>query len=168
MAARTAAGATASRYVRVGNDNTVAPIGSSADPIYMAGVAARQLIGPWAQTNIAASQASVQIGLGASGAVQLDAVMMRDGFVTGISASFTVAPAGSTLTLKIYKNGALIDATGILSVTAGASLARRATFVAGLAALGFVAGDVLGIAILTDGSWTATTSDVAVMLEVQT
>lgn len=163
--ARTNAGATAQRVNRVMGDGTEPPKGSSADPIYMAVTNARQLVGPWCQTNIAASQASVQIGLGADGASQVDMPMLRDGFLTGIAATFTVAPAGSTLTVKVFKNGSLIDATGVLSVTTGSSLVRRVTFTAGTAALGFVAGDKIGVAILTDGSWTATTSDVAVMLE---
>lgn len=149
-------------------DGTEPPKGTASDPIYHAATAARQLIGPWAQTNIAASQASVQIGVGANGASQLDVAMARDGFLTAITATFTVAPAGSSLIVKVFKNGALLDATAILTVTTGSTLARTVTFVAGTAALGFVAGDKLGVAILTDGSWTATTSDVAVMLEVQT
>jgi hypothetical protein len=163
-----AKGATAQRQVQVMSDGTERPKGSAADPIYMANTGSRQLIGPWAQTNISASQASVQIGVGASGASQLDVGMARDGFLVGITATFTVAPAGSTLTVKVFKNGALLDATAVLSVTTGASLVRTATFVDGTAALGFVAGDKLGVAILTDGSWSATTSDVAVMLEVRT
>lgn len=143
------------------------PLGSSAHPIYIAQANMRQLVGPWAQTNMAASQTDVQIGLGATGASQVDMGMLRDGFLTGIVATFTVAPAGSTMIVKVFKNGSALDATAILSVTTGSSLVRRATFTAGLAALGFVAGDKLGIAVNTDGSWTATTSDIAVMLELQ-
>ncbi len=162
--ARTAAGASAQRIVRVGNDGAVAPLGTSADPIYLsaANAATKVAIGPFIQTNIGASQSAVQIGIGASGVVELNAVMPYDGFLAAITASFTVAPAGSSLILSVYKNGSLLDATAILTVTVGASLARKANFVIGTAALGFVAGDVLGVAVTTDGSWTATTSDMAV------
>lgn len=165
--ARTAAGASAQRTVRVNESGAAAPIGSSADPIYTAGTSGRYMIGPFVQDNIAASQTNVRVALGATAAPQQEVIIPRDGFVTAITASFTVAPAGSSLILKVYKNGAALDATAILTVTTGASLRRSVTFVAGTAALGFVAGDALGIAVLTDGSWTATTSDTAVHIELQ-
>jgi hypothetical protein len=129
---------------------------------------ARMMIGPFVQTNSAASQSGVQISLGNTGASQLNAIMSRAGYVVAITVSFTVAPAGSDPVFTVLKNGSALDATAILTATAGSSLRRYVTFTPGLSALAFAAGDALGVSITTDGSFTATTTDVCVFIEVQT
>lgn len=127
----------------------------------------RRYVGPFVRDNVAANLTDSRAAVGATAAPQLDIAMTRAGSVVGISASFTVAPAGSTLTVSVFKNGALIDAAGILSVPAGATLGHATTFAKDTTGLTFVAGDRIGIAITTDGSWTAITSDLAAAVEVE-
>lgn len=154
-------------HVAVGADGKTVQ-GTAANPFYFNATVSRQLVGPFVRDNIAASLTDSRAAVGATAAPELDIVMTRAGYVVGVSASFTVAPAGSTATVEVFKNGALIHSSGELSVTAGSSLARFATFTDGNANLAFAAGDKLGIAITTDSSWTATTSDMAAMIEVST
>ncbi len=132
-----------------------------------AGGGFRKTFGPYLQDNVSASQTGVRLALGATGNPQQDLVASRAGSLVAITASFTVAPAGSTLTLQVYKNGALMHASAALSVPAGATLGHYAVFAKDTADLLVAAGDRIGVAITTDGSWTATTSDVAVMVEIE-
>lgn len=125
----------------------------------------RKDIGPWVQTNVGASQTDARLGIGASGTVHLDLVMPRAGSVMGIMASLTVAPAGSNPIVKVFKNGSALDAACILTVAAGSDLDQVALFAKDLYA--FAAGDRIGLAITTDGSWSATSSDITVTLEVE-
>jgi hypothetical protein len=139
----------------------------------IAQTSARQLVGPFVRDNVAANLTDSRAAVGATGAPQVDLAMARAGYLTAIAAAFTVAPAGSTATITVFRAtgsgaAAALDATAVLSITVGATLGRVATFTAGTAALAFAAGDRLGVAITTDGSWTATTSDVSVVLEVET
>lgn len=124
----------------------------------------RREVGPFVRDNVAASLTDSRAAVGATAAPQVDIAMPRAGSIVGITASFTVAPAGSTATIKVFKNGSAV-ASCELSVTAGATLGRAVTFAKDLHT--FAAGDRLGIAITTDGSWTATTSDLAAAIEVE-
>lgn len=125
----------------------------------------RSYVGPWVQDNIAASQTDIALKRAAAANTGTEFVPDRPGSIVGIGASFTVAPAGSTLTLKVTKNGSVI-ANCALSVTAGATLGRSTTFASGLYT--FAAGDRISMAINTDGSWTAITSDLVADIEIET
>lgn len=123
----------------------------------------RSFAGPWVQDNIAANQAAVALKRAAAANTGTEFVPTRVGSIVGISASFTVAPAGSTLTLTVTKNGSAVSGC-VLSVTAGATLGRSTVFAPG--AYPFANGDRLSVTVTTDGSWTATTSDMVVDLEL--
>lgn len=123
--------------------------------------------GPFVQDNVAANQSAVVVKLGATGATVVDGVAPRAGSLRGIVASFTVAPAGTDLVVSVLKNGTLIHATGILTVTAGATLGRTVTFTKDNANLLFAAGDRIGVTVTTGAGWTATTSDMAVFVIVE-
>lgn len=152
-------------YVHKGGDAELAD-GTFTGDLSAAG-GFRKNLGPFVRDNVAASLTDSRLGVGATGAPQLDLVVTRAGSLVGIAASFTVAPAGSTMTISIFKNGALMHATAVLSVTAGATLGRATTFTKDTANLSVAAGDRIGVAITTDGSWTATTSDLAVLVEIE-
>lgn len=125
----------------------------------------RTILGPWVQDNITASQSGVALKVAAAANTGVGMAQVRAGSVVGIAASFTVAPAGSALTLTVTKGGTPISGC-TLTVAPGATLGRSTTFATG--AYTFAAGDVLGVAITTDGSWTATTSDAVITVEVET
>ena len=98
-------------------------------------------------------------------APQTEVVTPRAGSVTGITLSATVAPAGTDAVFTVTKNGSAISGC-ILTVTAGATLGRSATFTPGTYPI--AASDRLGVTVTTGAGWTATTSDVAVCVEVET
>jgi hypothetical protein len=125
----------------------------------------RKNFGPFVRDNVAAGLTDSVCAVGATAAPQVDLVCHRAGSLVGISASFTVAPAGANLTVKVFKNGALLNAAAILTVVPGAPLGYAVTFAKDLYTL--AAGDRVGIAITTPGGWTATTSDIAVLAEVE-
>lgn len=126
----------------------------------------RSLVGPFILANVPASQTDTRLGVGATGVPQQDIVMPRAGSVMGITASFTEDPAGSDLILEVYKNGALLNAACILTVESdGTDLDQYAVFAKDTYT--FAAGDRIGLALTTDGSWTATTSDLCAMVEVE-
>ncbi len=137
---------------------------SSVLALLQLGQPTRMMLGPWIQANVAANQAAVALGVGATAAPQVDLIPTRPGSVVGIGASFSVAPAGTDLTLTLLKNGVAVAAC-LLTVAAGATLGRSVVFAADLHR--FVAGDRLGIAVTTGAGWTATTSDVAVTIEIE-
>lgn len=124
-------------------------------------------MGPFVQDNVAANQSAVVVKLGATGATVVDGVAPRAGSLVGIVASFTVAPAGTDLVVSVLKNGTLIHSTGILTVTAGATLGRAVTFTKDNANLLLAAGDRIGVTVTTGAGWTATTSDMAVFVIVE-
>lgn len=126
----------------------------------------RSLVGPFILANVPASQTDTRLGVGASGAPQQDIVVPRAGSVMGITASFTVDPAGSDLVLEVYKNGSLLDAACILTCESdGTDLDHYVTFVKDTYT--FAAGDRIGLALTTDGSWSATTSDLCATVEIE-
>lgn len=125
----------------------------------------RTLAGPWVQDNVAASQSAVVLKVAAAANTGTEVAAPRAGFVAGISATFTVAPAGSTLVLTVTKNGSAISGC-VISVTAGATLGRATAFAQGI--YGFAAGDRIGVTVTTDGSWTAITSDMVVNVDLET
>lgn len=123
----------------------------------------RSYAGPWVQDNVSASQAAVALKRAAAANAGTELVPVRTGSITGIGASFTVAPAGSTLVLTVTKNGSPISGC-VLNVTVGATLGRSTTFAPG--SYPVAAGDRLGVTVTTDGSWSATTSDMVIDLEL--
>jgi len=125
----------------------------------------RRCVGPFVRDNVAASLTASRAAVGATAAPQVDIAVPRAGSVVGISLSSTVAPAGSTAVVQVFLNGSLLNAGCVLNVTVGAALGRAITFAKDLYA--FAAGDRLGIAITTDGSWTATTADFSVDIEIE-
>lgn len=129
----------------------------------------RQTIGPWTQANVAANQASVAISRGGTGAASgLKWIPTRAGSLVGISGFLeTAGAAGSDLIVKVYKNGSIIDAATILTFdAAGTSTKERTTFTKD--DYTFAAGDEIEVRVLSDGSWTATTADLSVDIEIET
>jgi hypothetical protein len=125
----------------------------------------REQMGVWVRDNVAAGLTDSVLSLNATAAVQLERAAIRAGSVTGIGMTLTVAPAGANLVAKVFKNGTLLNAACILTVVPGAPLGYSVSFAKGLYT--FAAGDRLGVAITTPGGWTATTSDIAVSLEIE-
>jgi len=127
----------------------------------------RQNIGPWVQENVAANQAAVAIGRGASAGVGKTWVAPRAGSLMGLSGFLTTAgAAGSDMIVSVYKNGALLNALTILTFDFGTtSVKETATFAKD--AHTFAAGDEITVRVTTDGAWTAVTADLTVDLEVE-
>lgn len=151
--------------VQKGHDAEIANATLSGDIDAAGGF--RKTYGTFVRDNVAASLTDSRLAIGATAAPQQDLVVSRAGSLVAITASFTVAPAGSTMTISVFKNGALMHATAVLSVTVGATLGRYVVFSKDTTNLSVAAGDRIGVAITTDGSWSATTSDLAVTLEVE-
>ena len=127
----------------------------------------RQNVGFWFQENVAANQASVLLNRSAGTAAKRW-VAPRAGSLMGISGSLSVAAAGSPLICKVFKNGSLIDAAALITFASATSdTTARITFSKDTAGLTFAAGDYLEVVVISDGSWTATTADLGVDLEVE-
>lgn len=92
------------------------------------------------------------------------AIMLRPGSVTGIAVNLSAAAGGSSAIFGIYKNGVIIDAAAIATLTAESS---GGTLFA-LGAYTFVQGDVIDVRVRTGSGWTATTVDAAILVEIQT
>lgn len=148
-----------------GKDHECANLSASGDLDAAGGFI--KTYGTFMRDNVAAGVTDSRLGLGATGNPQQDLVVSRAGSLRAITASLTVAPAGAALTVSVFKNGALMHATAILSVPAGATLGHVATFAKDTANLTVAAGDRIGVAITTPGGWTSTTSDLAVTVEVE-
>lgn len=139
----------------------------------MIGVGHRQII-PFGVANVqtgdnatVASATPVQIGYGANGAVVVGWVAPRAGSLTGLSAALSGAAAGSNCIVGVYKNGTLMDATAIVTLTsAGSDTAARTTFTRNT--FTFSAGDVIDVRVRTGSGWSATTVDLGVGVEVET
>lgn len=127
----------------------------------------RHLLGPFVRDATAANLTNSRLGIGATGAPQLDQAMPRAGSLTAITLASTVAPAGANLVVSVFKNGTLLDATAILTVVPGAPLGYAVSFAKDNPLLVFVAGDRIGVAVTTPGGWTATTAALSVLVEVE-
>ena len=92
------------------------------------------------------------------------AIMLRPGSVTGIAVNLSEAAAGSAAIFAIFKNGTIINAAAIATVSDGDSNGG-AEFALG--AYTFVQGDVLDVRVRTGSGWTAVTADASILLEVQ-
>lgn len=127
----------------------------------------RKNFGPFVRDNVAASLTNAACFVGVSGAGQTELVATRAGSLVGISASLSVAPAGASLTVSVFKNGALMHATAILTIPAGAPLGYYVVFAKDTANLTVAAGDRLTAVVTTPAGWTAITSDIAILLEIE-
>lgn len=114
----------------------------------------------------AASSTPVQAQWAGAAAVAVGWVAPRAGSVTALSAALSAAAAGSDLIVAVYKNGALLDVTTLVTLASATNDTKaRTTFAKDLWA--FAAGDVLDVRVRTASGWSATTADLGVALEVE-
>lgn len=118
----------------------------------------RQIVGPFAQDNVAANQAAVALSLGTPAKTQIGHTMTRAGSLVGISVLSNVAAAGDVATFIVTKNGVATALTVTLDAAINGGLKNFA--VAAKDAIAFAAGDVIGVTITTPAGWTAVTADV--------
>jgi hypothetical protein len=85
----------------------------------------------------------------------------RAGVLTQIAAFLSVAVAGSALLVRVSKNNAAPDATLTLSIAIG----QTQGVITGIG-VAFAAGDTIKLVAITDGAWTAVTSDIQAQCEV--
>ena len=152
-------------------DYGVVSVSTPANPLGAIPGGYRELI-HFGQTNVAAgdngtvaSSTPVAINWGGAAAIVVGWVASRAGSLTALSAALSANAAGSDLIVGVYKNGAIMNASAIATVTSGTAVARG-TFTAGTYT--FVAGDVIDVRIRTSSSWSATTADLGVAVEVTT
>ena len=116
----------------------------------------------FAQDNVAASQASVAMGmLGASGNVSY--VLPRDAHITGISVFSNAARTASTITVKPTIDG--VESTTLSAVLDGTNTTVKSSLQA-VNKNKATAGQKIGVKITTPAGWTPTTADIIVTLEV--
>lgn len=152
-------------------DYGVVSVSLPANPLGAVPGGYRELI-HFGQANIAAgdnatvaSSTPVAVGWGGAAAVVVGWVASRAGSLTALSASLSGNAAGSDLIVGVYKNGAIMNVLTVVTVTSGTAVART-TFTAGTYT--FVAGDIIDVRIRTSSSWSATTVDLGVGVEVTT
>jgi len=129
-------------------------------------IAAGQLVFlPFMQDNVAASQTNVQLNVvevASAATLAVDEyVMPFAGSIVGLGWSLSAAGAAGVFTI-----GATIGGTENATTTQTVGTAARGSDKFNRDAVRFVAGDVLGVEITTDGSWDGTTSDLLVGLWV--
>lgn len=145
---------------KVGGDLTVAG-GITATNDIAAGGGYRHWVGPFTILNLGASQTDAAVtSLG--GNIYL--TMCRAGSITGVSVSMTVAGAGSNMVIDIWKSPSEYI-TAAVTIAPGAT-SGYVTFAKDL--YPFNAGDKLSVRATTDGSWSATTTDIDAYIEVET
>jgi len=129
----------------------------------VAGVPIRQIVDGWYQNNVVASQTGV--------------LLQRIPISEGYSNAWIAPSAGSLVAVTVRNQGARQAGTqtvAVLKNAAGTGLqavldAVNTIFKRTAQAIGtipFAAGDLITIAITTDGAWLPTTSDAAVSIEV--
>lgn len=92
-------------------------------------------------------------------------IATRAGSIMGLWVKLSANAAGSPLNIQATVNGTKAAAS---NVTIGVGAATgRATFAKDTAGLTFAAGDLIGIATITDGSWTGTAIDIVAGLEIE-
>lgn len=123
--------------------------------------AARLLLGQWHQDNVAASQTNVALELyGVTN--HTERITTRAGSVTGIVVWSNAARAAGTLTVEPTIDG---TGTGLTAVLDGTNTTMKVTTQAtGLDT--YTAGQRIGAIITTDGSWSPTSADIQVEVEV--
>lgn len=121
----------------------------------------RQNIGGWVRDNIAASLTNSQLGRFVTANPQLQWRAPRAGSVMSVGSVFTVATAGASITISVFKNGSLLASHAIgTGVTSNMQAYAKDAQV-------FAAGDLIDIRITTPAGWTAVTSDLVVDVEVE-
>lgn len=130
-------------------------------------IAARGQIVPllFVQDNVAASQTDVQLNIqevASAAALLVQGISMPwAGSVVGISVDLSSAATAGQLTVGVTNGGTEAAAT---TQTITTQTAKTAVFPQG--SVTFVAGDKLGVEITTNGTWDATTADLAVVVYV--
>lgn len=117
-------------------------------------------IGPFYDTDVAASQANADLSVVGAGNDAVPAV--TSGWIVGLSWKLSAAGSAGTLTIGASVGGTEIASTTQTVTTAAAGYAA---FPAN-ALTYFAAGADLGVEITTDASWNGTTSDLDVYLVV--
>jgi hypothetical protein len=114
----------------------------------------------WAQADVAALQADVQLETNVS---QLFATWRapRAGSIVGLVTRFSEAITAGSVTLTVRVNGV----AGVLVATSAAGTGTQVTQASGIDV--YAAGDLLDIAITTNGTFAPTTADVEAYLQVQ-
>lgn len=120
----------------------------------------RTILGAWHGDNLPASTINL-LALILGNAQHVRIPVARACKLTAIMAMLSVAAAGSALLVRVSKNGDTPDTTLTLSIGIGASSGS----ITGNG-LTFAAGDTIRIEAVTDGSWTATTSDISAFVEL--
>jgi hypothetical protein len=115
---------------------------------------------------VAASQTNVQLSVVETSATtstsdNKEYLMPFDGEIVAITAALSAAATAGTLTV-----GATIGGTEEADPTLSITTATEARDKAARGTAPFVAGDLIGAEITTDGSWDATTADLVVVVWV--
>lgn len=117
------------------------------------------------QDNVAASQTDVQLNVAevaSAATLAVDGITMPwAGIVIGISYNLSAAATAGSMTV-----GATVNGTEAADPTLTVTTAASGYDLAVRGAATFVAGDRIGAEITTNGSWDATTSDLAVTVWV--
>lgn len=116
----------------------------------------------WAQNNVAASQTNV--ALAAQVSTSFDTYKaLRAGSITGLSTRLTEAVTAGTLTVEVTKNGAGVG-LAVVHTNAANQTGGISTQAAGLDT--YVAGDLIGVRLTTNGAFAPITTDLEAMVEV--
>ena len=117
--------------------------------------------GPFIDAAVAASQTDAQLVV--VGVANDGIVMPKAGHIVGLLWTLSAAASAGTLTI-----GASIDGTENANTrqTVTTAVEGYAAFKTNDVAPRFAAGNQIGVEITTDGSWNATTADLAVWLVV--
>lgn len=137
------------------------PKGTFADVKARLNVLGGIVLGPFAQRNVPASQAAVDIGFLADADFK-QAVAFRAASIIGIAIRSTEARTAGTLTAEVFKGGV---ATGLTAVLDATNTQTKVTTQA-VALDTVVAGDLLTVRITTDAAWLPVTADVAAFVEL--
>lgn len=154
-------------FAAIGASTTTAEAATGAAPI-----AGPRVVLPFGFANIAAgdnatpaSSTPVQLQWCAVSTLSTaNFVANRSGSIVGIGGHLSVAAAGSTAIIGVYKNGTIVNAAAITTIAA-LGTENYATFAAG--DYTFVPGDNLDIRIRTGSGWSATTADIAAYIELE-
>lgn len=113
------------------------------------------------QVDVAASQTDAQLTLWDA---SVDGIVMpKAGYVIGLGGTLSAAASAGSMTV-----GVTIDGTEDTDTTQTITTAAEFydTFKTGDEAVRFAAGEQIGVEITTDGSWNATTSELAAQVYV--
>jgi hypothetical protein len=114
----------------------------------------------WSFQNVPASQTATVLSAAVS--TEFDAIrMIRAGSIVGLGARLTEAVSAGTLTVSVTKNGVIQPSLNVVMVSGTAGQATAAS-----GAIPYVAGDLIGVVLTTDGSFAPTTTDLESWVEV--